>query len=56
MLPGGHVEEVINDAGADEEVVGGGVVAGPGIGGAIGEDFEFPRSLFFARCGAGDDE
>jgi len=40
------VEEVIDDAGADEEVSCGVVVAAPGIAGAIGEDFEFPFGLF----------
>ena len=39
---GCHVEEVIDDASADEEVPRRVVVAAPGIAGAVGEDFEFP--------------
>ena len=39
---GGHVEEVVDDASADEEVPRRVVVAAPGIAGAVGEDFEFP--------------
>ena len=36
---GSHVEEVVDDAGADEEVARSVVVAAPGIAGAVGEDF-----------------
>ena len=39
---GGHVEEVVDDAGADEEVSRRVVVAAPGIAGAVGKDFELP--------------
>ena len=50
---GGHVEEVVDDAGADEEIARGVVVAAPGIAGAVGEDFEFPLRFFATAHRAG---
>ena len=43
---GGHVEEVVDHAGAHEEVARSVVVAAPGIAGAVGEDFELPLGFF----------
>ncbi len=43
----GHVKEVVDDAGADEEITRRVVIAAPWIAGAVGEDFELPSGYFF---------